>query len=491
VLRVNPKDGGIRWRCPMPGDRVARAVLETGGRLHVELRSVAHDTGWFIRELGADGKLGRELCGNASYLKDKTHFWDLGADRVYTFKYGVYGCWDPAMKTMLWKEPYVMTGSFVTGKRVIEPTPDGRPWWFLSGFKGKNAVLDPLTGDVLYRGGGAPWNSAILEFGWGSEYSLTRVNPARGKPPKKAWTTNLGGQYLSLTATERGAALWVAAWSLPPGNGVEEAPAWLLKLDPATGALNKSRLLPPMAPMNLNVEWKYANSRLFLASQQTLCAVAVMPVGGAPAWYAERRQAALSIGDPVGRARALRFVNLSEQLHRAAETWWNASAGPLSLDQLWQWVPADEATGPRVKDWAGPADVSATLTAAMTASSTLRLVVEVRDDAWVPMDGGKGDAILIGQQVALGLDSQYRPVIEPATPENLKLVRPSSIRHVGGNLLRYTIELPWSWRNAGDSNSTNTQYNLSFAIRDDDGRGVKGAMEWARCVDNAAVRIGK
>ena len=332
----------------------------------------------------------------------------------------------------------------------------------------------------------------MLEFNLGRrEHSLSRVNLARGKPPEKAWTTNLGEWYLSLTATERGAALWVAAGSRPPENGAEEAPAWLLKLDPATGALNKSRLLPPMAPMSLNGEWKYANSRLFLASQQDLCAVAFMPVAGAPAWYAERRQAALRIADPAGRARALRSMNLSEQLHRTAETWWNASAGPLTLDQPWHWVPAREATGPRVKDWAGPADLSAKLTATMTAASTLKLVVEVRDNTWVPMDGGKGDAILIGKQVAIGLDRQYRPVIEPATRENLALLGGASVSHAGGNLLRYTIELPWAWRNAGACNATNTQFDLSFAVRDDDGMGVKGALEWARCMDSAAVRIEK
>jgi len=122
---------------------------------------------------------------------------------------------------------------------------------------------------------------------------------------------------------------------------------------------------------------------------------------------------------------------------------------------------------------------------------SLRLVVEVRDNTWAPMDGGKGDAVLIGKQVAFGLDSQYRPVIEPATPENLEILGSASVSHAGGNLLRYTIELPWSWRNAGACNASNTQFNLSFAIRDDDGRGVKGALEWARSMDNAPVRIGK
>jgi len=161
------------------------------------------------------------------------------------------------------------------------------------------------------------------------------------------------------------------------------------------------------------------------------------------------------------------------------------------LDQPWQWVPADEATGPRVKDWAGSGDLSAKLTATMTAASTLRLVVEVSDDTWVPMDGGKGDALLIGKQVAFGLDSQYRPVIEPATPENQQLLGSASVSHAGGNLLRYTIELPWNWRNTSACNASNTQFNLSFAIRDDDGQGVKGALEWARCMESAPVRIEK
>jgi len=37
----------------------------------------------------------------------------------------------------------------------------------------------------------------------------------------------------------------------------------------------------------------------------------------------------------------------------------------------------------------------------------------------------------------------------------------------------------------GVSNSTSTQFDLSFAVRDDDGQGVKGALEWARCMESA------
>jgi hypothetical protein len=57
------------------------------------------------------------------------------------------------------------------------------------------------------------------------------------------------------------------------------------------------------------------------------------------------------------------------------------------------------------------------------------------------------------------------------------------VSHAGGNQLRYTIELPWEWRNIGACNAANTQFNLSFAVRDDDGQGVKGALEWARCME--------
>jgi hypothetical protein len=80
-------------------------------------------------------------------------------------------------------------------------------------------------------------------------------------------------------------------------------------------------------------------------------------------------------------------------------------------------------------------------------------------------------------------------VIEPATPENLALLGNASVSHAGSNLLRYTIELPWNWRNAGACNATTTQFDLSFAIRDDDGLGVKGALEWARCVESAPIQF--
>jgi outer membrane protein assembly factor BamB len=486
VLRVNPKDGGIRCRYPMPGNRVARAVRESGGRLHVELSPAAPNTGWSIQELGADGKLGRELCGNGSNWKDSIGFWDLGADRVYTSEGSTYTCWDLERKKMLWKAPYIPPGGQpITSKRVIASTPAGHPWWYLTSRDG-NAVLDPLTGDVLYNGGGATWNSDVLEF---RDYNvLKRLSLEPGKAPREAWkkTTFDTDGLRAIVWPESGTALRAVTvkyhYPFTPR---------LFEFDPATGKTLRNFMILPTGEAGLSVVWKYGNSRLFLASQQTLCAVAIMPVGGVPAWYAERRQAALRIGDPVGRARALRFVNHSEQLCRQAETRWIASAGPLVLDQPWQWVPAEEATGPRVKDWAGPADLSAKLTAAMTAASTLRLVVEVRDNTWVPMDGGKGDAVLIGKQVTFGLDSQYRPVIEPATPENLELLGSATVSHAGGNLLRYTIELPWNWRNAGACNASNTQFNLSFAIRDDDGRGVKGALEWARSMDNAPVRIEK
>jgi outer membrane protein assembly factor BamB len=479
VLRVNPKDGSIRWRCPMPGDQVARVVRESGGRLHVELRPARDpNAGWVLRELGTDGKLGRELW------KDNAEFWDLGTDRVYTSGGSTYYGWDLGKKTMTWKEPFKLSsGASITSKRVIVPTPVGRPWWFLAS-QLVNAVLDPLTGDVLYYGGGATWNSDVLEL---SDYKvLTRMSLEGGKAPRKVWTTTIDGALLrGANWPESGAALRVVTVKFQ-----QPYTRRFLELDPATGAVRRNFLmLPNEGDVLPAMTWKYANSRIFLASPQDLCAWAVMPVAGAAEWYAARRQAALRIADPAGRARALRFVNLSEQLHRQTETRWNASAGPLVLDQPWQWVPADEATGPRVKDWAGAGDLSAKLTATMTASSTLRLVVEVRDDTWAPMDGEKGDAILIGKQMALGLDNQYRPVIYPATPENLQLLGGATVTHAGNNLLRYTIELPWGWRDVGACNATNTQFILSFAIRDDDGQGVKGALEWARCMENAPIRF--
>jgi outer membrane protein assembly factor BamB len=486
VLRVNPKDGAIRWRCSMPSNQVARVIRESGGRLHVELRPAGDpDSGWFIRELGADGKLGRELCGNGNARKDGIGFWELGADRVYASAGSTYTCWDLERKTMLWKAPYSPpNGQPITSKRVIASTPAGHPWWYLAS-RDENAVLDPLTGEVLHRGG-ANWNSDVIEY-VGNVRMLKRLSLEPGKAPREAWQTTFAQDVLrTIVLPESGAALRVFTVNYHAPFTLR-----LLDLDPATGKTLRNSMILPTGEEGLRAVWKYANSRLFLTLQQNLCAVAVMPVAGASAWYTERRQAALRLGDPARRARALRFVNLSEQLCRQAETQWIASAGPLVLDQPWQWVPAEEATGPRVKDWAGPADLSAKLTAAMTAASTLRLVVEVRDNTWVPMDGGKGDAVLIGKQVAFGLDSQYRPVIEPATPENQQLLGGVTVSHAGSNLLRYTIELPWAWRNAGACNSTNTQFNLSFAIRDDDGQGVKGALEWARCMDTAPVRIEK
>jgi len=479
VLRVNPKDGSIRWRCPMPGDQVARVVRESGGRLHVELRPARDpNAGWALRELGTDGKLGRELW------KDSAGFWDLGTDRVYTSGGSTYYGWDLGKKTMTWKEPFKLpSGAWVASKRVIAPTPAGRPWWFLAS-QLLNAVLDPLTGEVLYYAAGATWNSDVLEL---SDYKvLTRMSLEPGKAPRKIWATSLDGDPLrGASWPESGAALRVITFKFNPPYTRR-----FLELDPATGkGLRNFPMLPNEGEVLPAVTWKYANSRIFLASPQDLCAWAVMPVAGAAEWYAGRRQAALRIGHPAGRARALRFANLSEQLNRANETRWVASAGPLTLDQPWQWVPAEDETGFIVKDWAGAGDLSAKLTAAMTASSTLKLVVEVRDDVWAPMDGGKGDAILIGKQVAFGLDSRYRPVIEPATPENLALLGNASVSHAGSNLLRYTIELPWNWRNAGACNATTTQFDLSFAIRDDDGLGVKGALEWARCVESAPIQF--
>ncbi len=491
VLCVNPKDGAVRWRCEMPSNQVVSAVRKIGERLYLERRSAGvPSASWVVQELGADGKLGRELCANPEFSKNKIGFWDLGEDRVFTAGEGaVYRCWNLAMKTMLWKEPFTIPGSWVTDKYALTPTPDGRPWWFLSGYQGKNAVLDPLTGEVLYRGGGWSWNGTVMEFVWAGTHVLSRMRIAPGKPAEKAWTTNLGQYFLSLHPAGSGAVVRMVAYSRPQGD-VNVAPAWFMRIDPATGAVQKTSLmLPPMVPANQTVVWKYANRRIFLASPQSLHGVAVMAPDGGADWYAERRGLALRIGDPSRRARVLRGVNESEQLHRVAEASWDA-AQPLAIDRPWNWIPAPDG-GVRARDWRGPADVSGVVTAEVTAAATLRIVVDVRDDTWVPMNADGGDAVLVGGEIAIGLDSRFRTVV--AIPDAARGMAPvaAMVAATGPSRLRYTVELPAAWRNPYASNASNTVFNLSLGIRDDDGDGVKGAMEWSRCRGTGTVTFRK
>lgn len=492
VLRINPSDGSARWHCAMPSNRVVSAIGETVGRLHVVVRPQGDPSGgWGVWELDPAGKLGRLLCSNWAVRSNKQAFWELGTDRVYTAGDG-YRCWDFSLKKELWKGPYTIPGSWVTDLRIVETTPDGRPWWLLRDYSGgRNSVLDPLSGEVLYTGNGTTWNSSVLEFSWDGRHSVSRVDLAHGKPAAKAWTAKMGDWYQSLHPVETGAGFWIVGFGRPPPEPApSEAAAWFFDINPVNGEFKRIQVLPPVRSTTHTGYWRYANRRLFCASQQALHCLEVMLAAGTEGWFAGRRKQAAAIASPAERARALRTVNLSEQIQRVAETTWLAGAGPLALDQPRHWVPAGGGGEPAARDWAGTADLSCVVTAAVTAASTLRLTFDVRDDVWVPVEGGKGDAVMIGRHVTFGLDAGFQPALGLSS-ELAKAYYPvrAAVTAVGRGLLRYTLELPPEWCNRYASNASNTVYNLDLAVRDDDGRGVKGAVEWGRCTGGGTLRF--
>lgn len=495
VLRINPRDGAVRWRCPTPSNQLAYAIRELGPQVYVELRPIANiNAAWYVRELSDDGKFGRELCGNPNLWNDKTWFWDLWPDRVFTVKDGpFYNCWDLALKQSLWHNPFTFKNpnSWATDKQTIPITRAGRPWWFVTSYHGQNAVVDPMSGESLYTGTGRPWNSDFLEVGWeGGIHNLTLWKLQPGKAAEKLWKASFGEWLRSVQWPDTGSALWMISMT----RSDAETPTWFLQLDPETGkTLRKTQLLPhrllPATAYGERVTCKYNNRLIFISTQQKLYCVTVLPAAGVPAWQAERRQAALKIVNPAERARALQFVNVSEQLSRQSVTEWVASRGPLTLDQPWQWMPAAGNPVPPVKDWAGPADVSAVVAGELTPASSLKLIVDVRDDNWVPLDGERGDAVRIGDKIILGLDTRYQTVVNTQAMGNVKLPSRPTVAHTGRDQLRYTIELPAEWRNAYASNPSNTVFNLNLAIRDDDGQGVKGALEWARVMGSSIIRF--
>lgn len=505
LIRINPADGSVRWRCVAPagqtfGGSYSPSILrETGGQMYGFMGPASDPrSNWSIVRLGADGKLGKTLFGQPA---DGSSFWDLTAERAYLVKQGQgTSCWDPALKQKFWAlktNPHYDEPFERAPDRRILPAPDGGPPLWISRppvnerDNPPRVVLDPLTGERCYEGDGSRWNSSILKT-VGTE--LSRIIIGRGKKPQVAWSVKLPSgrdEACRWHLPETGAALGVIRATGAPWN-----PPHTLRydvLDPASGKVLAQRTLGWSRDIVERAEWKYANSRIFVtAGRELLCYQAAAP-GGEAAWFAGRRQAALRVADSAERVQALRCANMSEQMFREAELTWRPAGGPLKLDQAWQWLPGAADNALRFSDWGGPQDVSCVATATANADFSLNLTIDVRDDAWVPLAGGRGDAVMIerdGQRLAVGLDARHFPVVLGEDGAASDAIGVPSVSRIGRDIVRYTLLIPAAWQlDPHRREDKALRFILGVAIRDDDGAGVKGVLNWGGPASRSVVRF--
>jgi outer membrane protein assembly factor BamB len=505
LLRINPADGSVRWRCAAPAGQAfcgsyAQSMLrETGGQMYVFMGPERDPRwNWSIVRLGADGKLGQTLFGEPA---DGSSFFDLTAERAYLVKQGQgTSCWDPALKKKFWAlktNPHYDEPFERAPDRRILPAPDGGPPLWISrpphneSDNPPRVVLDPLTGERCYEGNGSRWNSSILKT-VGTE--LSRINIGRGKKPQVAWSVKLPSgrdEALRWHLPETGAALGVIR---------ETGPAWdpphTLRydvLDPASGKVLAPRTLGWTRDIVGRAEWKYANSRIFVTAGRELLCYQVAAPGGEAAWFAGRRQAALRVADPAERVQALRCANMSEQMFREAELTWRPAGGPLKLDQAWQWLPGAADNALRFADWGGPQDVSCVVTATTNADLSVNLTLDVRDDAWIPLAGGRGDAVIIerdGQRLTVGLDARHFPVVLDEDGAASEAIGVPSASRISRDVVRYTLLIPAAWQlDLHRMDDKALRFILGIAIRDDDGAGVEGVLNWGGPASRSVVRF--
>jgi outer membrane protein assembly factor BamB len=505
LIRINPADGSVRWRCVAPagqtfGGSYSPSILrETGGQSYVVTRPEREpQSNWSLIRLGADGKLGQTVCVRPA---DGSGFFDLTAERVYLTKAGQgTSCWDPSLKQKFWTlkiNPHYDEPFERAPDRRILPAPDGgRPLWISRPPRSEldnppRVVLDPLTGERCYEGDGSRWNSSILKT---VGIELSRINIGRGKKPQMAWAVKLPSgrdEACRWFLPETGAALGViratgAPWDPPHSLRYDV-------LDPASGKVLARRMLGWTRDIVDRAEWKYANSRIFVtAGRELLCYQAAAP-GGEAAWFAGRRQAALRVADPAERVKALRCANMSEQIFREAELTWTPAGGPLKLDQAWQWLPGAGDGDLRFSDWGGVQDLSCVATAVTNADFAVRLTIDVRDDVWTPLSRDRGDAVILekyGKRLAIGLDALYLPVVIGEDGADSAAIRVSQAVRISQDVVRYVIEVPGAWQaDPYRMDDKALRFFLGLAIRDDDGAGVEGVLNWGGPASRSVVRF--
>lgn len=485
---LSPADGSVKQRIPVPKGANAVAVREFRGHLYAEVHSGGK---WDLRRLSQEGTLGELVY---TYHPGLRRLVDIDPERVYTVSLGdkSFECWDIKTGRELWKIPQLMVD-----RRVVSAPGAPGSWWFLTMHYTQSPpimMVDPATGRQVYAGpGSAAWNGSILNLETGAQSNtLSRLDYRQGRFAPSWQLTLAASPYCTATFPPGGGTLPFVYVN----NGDDRDPLYrvpvFMDVDPSNGRLRSQTPLYP-ARESWQVDWRYGNSRMFVRTAGELNAFEVADAPADAAWFAARRQAAQQVADPGDRARALASVNLSEQGWRASERTWLAAAGSLELGKPWHWLPANDIEGHPPAPWRGPEDISCTVTAPNPTNGPLRLVFDVRDDVWTPMDGERGDAIAVDLgwiRVWIGMGATHLPVM---TTEVRGYVYgepgPVSAMRLKDGLLRCEIALPVAWRRLeGAGNPRGIECGLKLVVRDDDGAGVKGALTWGGLAGPSAIR---
>jgi hypothetical protein len=182
------------------------------------------------------------------------------------------------------------------------------------------------------------------------------------------------------------------------------------------------------------------------------------------------------------------------------------SVEPVLLGSAEEYQPLAEGAG-----WGGPADLSAEFRLGWNAQGFF-VVANVRDD--VVVEPVPGALAATGDCLQVGLNSVSTAGFL-AAGENvvctLARVEGRSVLHVSGEPggegaprpagqvtpapdrkgLRYELFLPWAFLRQDArlaAGGTRKELRLGVAVRDDDGHGVKGALEWGAGLTGASLR---
>jgi hypothetical protein len=195
-------------------------------------------------------------------------------------------------------------------------------------------------------------------------------------------------------------------------------------------------------------------------------------------------------GKTVPRIRSLNFTENSALGKRPV---WAADKKGLHLNRETMWFPSQDA---RSAEWGGAGNISALVKEMKIEKNLFKIVVEVRDDCWVPMQkDGSGDSFKLstGKTVFhMGIDNRLKPILKG----NLGYGRISNYRcrFTGKDTIEYTLEMK-DWRGyslfriyPSRKNEVTNTVSMGFQFQDDDGKGLRGALVWPRPSDWGLVR---
>jgi hypothetical protein len=133
------------------------------------------------------------------------------------------------------------------------------------------------------------------------------------------------------------------------------------------------------------------------------------------------------------------------------------------------------------------------VTATTNADLSVNLTLDVRDDAWIPLAGGRGDAVIIerdGQRLTVGLDARHFPVVLGEDGAASEAIGVPSASRISRDVVRYTLLIPAVWQlDPYRMDDKALRFILGIAIRDDDGAGVEGVLNWGGPASRSVVRF--